>query len=199
MEAEAPGLYGLRAGFSALRKTTIDDVLGGRSSMEQYLLSRFEPPVEVFSKTSPVVEHTAMSRRARFKATAKRITPPFAAYPLRLARSESASRQAAHSRILAAVLVRHCEAMVGKLLRPVVALADSTRPACIQAEPISFDAQVEACLKNALSRNASGREHELWPVFLRDTDRLLCLADVRPMTTSIYPRLTAVKPTRFAD
>ncbi len=41
--AEVPGLYGLRCSSRALRETTMDDVLAGRSSMEEYLLARFEP------------------------------------------------------------------------------------------------------------------------------------------------------------
>ena len=70
---EAPGLFGLRGSLCALRKTTIDDVLSGAATMEQYLLSRFEPPVAASTAGE------TPGRRARIKQIAKRIVPPAAA------------------------------------------------------------------------------------------------------------------------
>ena len=73
---EVPGLYGLRGSSRALRETTIEDVLEGRATMEQYLLARFEPLDRI--QKGP----HSICRRALVKHLAKRILPPILANPL---------------------------------------------------------------------------------------------------------------------
>ena len=87
--SEVPGLYGLRGCLRALRETTIEDVLAGRATMEQYLLARFEP-----LECAPEHGSHSICRRARIKHLAKRILPPIAVYPVRwLARHRHLGKQ----------------------------------------------------------------------------------------------------------
>ncbi len=177
---EVPGMYGLRGSSSAVRQTTIDDVFDGRTTMEQYLLSRFEPPQVTPSETNVITGTIATSRRARIKQAAKRILPPVAAQAVRwLVRNRHLGKRFAK----ALVPPVFYDGLKRTLRGPKEARAPEpapVRPADSYEWPISHDSQVETHLKNALSRSNADREAELWPLFLRDLDRLLCIALVRP-------------------
>ena len=171
---EVPGLYGLRGSLRALRDTTIEDVLEGRATMEQYLLARFEP--------LDGTQHGSHSvfRRALIKHLAKRVLPPILAHPVRwLVRRRHFGRQFVRSLIPPFLLDRLRPVLRGRIQGPDSA-ADSTRLGKTSATSVSHDLRVETHLRNALQRANATNEADLWPLFLHDLDRLLCLADVGP-------------------
>ena len=121
----------------------------------------------------------ASSRRSRVKQAVQLILPPVVAHPLR--------RGWFKTGILASVSPKPwrppvfydgLEAAHAKTERGQGASEPAPRfgrPIHMKA-PISHDSQVETHLKNALSRCHGDREVELWPLFLHDLDRLICLA-----------------------
>jgi hypothetical protein len=172
---EVPGLYGLRGCLSALRKTAIDDVLAGSATMEEYLLSRFEPSVIAPAAVTPI------SRRARIKQIAKRIVPPI---------SVPAARWMLQNRHHGKRLVRSLiSPVLHDFLRRFVVSSDGAEAELAQAAaanaaanagPKSYDSQAALHLSNALARAGAMREADLSSLFYRDLDRLLCLTDVGP-------------------
>jgi glycosyltransferase involved in cell wall biosynthesis len=176
---EVPGLYGLRGSLGALRGTTIEEVIDGRVTMEQYLLSRFDPPDVIPVRANATALRMSKSRRARIQHAAKRILPPLAAQGLRwLVRNRHRGKQLVRGLVPPFLYdgLKRAARRPNALEQP---LAAPVRPAQVDDGPISHDSQIEAHLRNALCRiNAEG-ETELWSVFHRDLDRLLCLADVR--------------------
>ena len=166
--AEVPGLYGLRCSSRALRETTMDDVLAGRSSMEEYLLARFEPVPKAHASAR------LSGYKARIKHVAERILPPVMVGPARwLVRRRHASKPFLRSLVPPLLW----DAMRAARLRPpsrhLSAVPTTTAPA-------SPETRIEACLGEALLRSNAPTEVDLWPLFLRDLDRLLCLADAGP-------------------
>ena len=164
--AEVPGLYGLRCCLRMLRETAIEDVLEGRSTMEDYLMARFEP----LSEAQPLRHST--SRKARIKRVAKRVVPPIAIGPARwLWRHRHDGKQFVRSMVPPFVWDRLRSARL-RLTRARLAAASSTPHAT------SPDSRIELALRNALFRLNAPDEADLWALFLHDLDRLLCLADV---------------------
>ena len=177
---DVPGLSELRGSLGALRGTRIENVIGGGAAIEQHLLSRFEPPhVAVAADTNATAGTIPMSRRARIKHVAKRILPPLAAHSLRwLIRNRHRIKQIVRS-MVPPFLYDSLKRMVRGPIPIEHSGAVSARSDLTSEGPLSSDSQIEMYLEKALCRIDAGREIELWPVFLRDLDRLLCLVDVR--------------------
>ena len=168
---EAPGLFGLRGSLSALRKTTIEHVLSGAATMEQYLLSRFEPLAAPAAATT-----TTTSRRARIKHIAKRLVPPAAAPAARwLLRNRHHARRLARA-LISPFLYDRLKRLLRRMSPAASEAIDQSQSGAPGSGAIAYDSRVEAHLYNALSRAGALQEIDFWPLFLRDLDRLLCLA-----------------------
>ncbi len=168
---EAPGLFGLRGSLSALRKTTIEHVLSGAATMEQYLLSRFEPLAAPAAATT-----TTTSRRARIKHIAKRLVPPAAAPAARwLLRNRHHARRLARA-LISPFLYDRLKRLLRRMSPAASEAIDQSQSGALGSGAIAYDSRVEAHLYNALSRAGALQEIDFWPLFLRDLDRLLCLA-----------------------
>ena len=141
-----PGLYGLRGCLRALKETTIDDVLAGRATMEQYLLARFEPLECALTNASSI------GRRARVKQVAKRILPPIAVYPVRLlARHRHLSKQLVRS-LLPPFLFDRLKHAMHRSVHGQAPGAVSAHLATSATPPISYDLRIETYLRAALAR-----------------------------------------------
>ncbi len=166
---EVRGVYGIRASLGGLRNTTIEDVLAGAATMEEYLLARFEPLGGAASGEGPA------GGRARLKRIGRRLVPPFAVPAVGwLVRNRRRGKDLVR-RIDPAGLVRR--------LGPTAAKGDGCGSQgggpCSSGACTGGSLSVEARLRNALERAGAEHEADLWPLFLRDLDRLICLADVR--------------------
>ena len=139
--------------------------------MEQYLLSRFEPIAPTRADQSPI------GRRARIKQIGRRIVPPFAVPAARflLRNRYHGKRMLRH--LLSPFLYDRLKRFRYRLLS---AHAQSFAPVRADRGAISYDTQVEMTLSAALSRAQAPNEASLRTLFLRDLDRLLCLADAGP-------------------
>jgi glycosyltransferase involved in cell wall biosynthesis len=180
--AEVPGLHGLRCCVSALRETTIEDVLDGSATMEQYLLARFEP-----LRKESVAAPTTTPPRARIKDVIERVLPPIVLPPVRrLVRLRHRGRDLAVSfvpPILHDRLRRLRRAPIPDRSSRIVS-AHSGEASCASA---SRELGATTYLRNALSRANAENEADLWPLFLRDLDRMLCLAEVGPGDHVFFP------------
>jgi hypothetical protein len=179
--AEVPGFHGLRGCLSALRKTTIEDVLAGAATIEQYLVARLEPFEVASSEMKPI------SRRARIKQIARRVVPPIAVPAARwLLRSRDYGTRVARA-LISPFLYDRVKLLLRSSVHANDAAVEQARSAVNDSGQISFDSQVEMNLSNALSRTGADLEGEVWQLFFRDLDRLLCLADVGPADHVFLP------------
>ncbi len=174
-------MYGLRGSLSALRETRFEDVLEGKTTMERYLLSRFEQ-----LERAPAVADEK-PQRGRIKRLAKRIIPPIAVHAVRwLARNRHHGE-----RVVAGLLPPFvCESLRRWVRNPAHApahAAPSAQTCAFRENGQSVERQREIYLRDALYRLDAVREADLSNLFLRDLDRMLCLVDVRPDDHVLLP------------
>ena len=132
--------------------------------MEEYLLSRFARPEFALPDPDATDDPIAVGHNARLKHFLLGITPPVVRSLVQngMKPSGSSGRSCRH----------FCTTASSK---PWQLRFD--RPRSTSYRPAGTRKSKHIC--NTLCRIDAGREGELWPLFMSDLDRLLCLAGVR--------------------
>jgi glycosyltransferase involved in cell wall biosynthesis len=159
----------------------LGDLLNGRATMERNLLARFEPSRNDSDAGPPT------SRRARIKHMARRVLPPIVLrHARRLVRLLHHGRHITR-RLVPAFLLDRLRRVLDNRIQDPQSGAILDNPAEPSRTSALRELGAKTHLRNALSLANAENEFDLWPLFHRDLERMLCLADIGPGDHVFFP------------